>query len=103
MTLILGKITNAELNEVELDENDKQIKFNFELTFNDNTTHKYCYDENKLFFIIPSEDLMEPEEKKYITLCDQIDFCEFSYENNKLTTKITIGEIVYNNIFNIVF
>ena len=36
---------------------------------------------------------------KYITLCESIDSCIFSYENKKLTTELQIGDIKYRNNF----
>ena len=52
-----------------------------------------------IFFIIKDKN---EDEIKYITLCDNIDICEFNVkDNNNVTTKITINEIVYNNNFNI--
>ena len=51
-----------------------------------------------IFFIIEEKG----NEKKYITLCDNIDICEFDLkDNNNVITEITINEIVYNNNFNI--
>lgn len=52
-----------------------------------------------IFFIIKDKN---EDEIKYITLCDNIDICEFNVkDNNNVTTKITINGIVYNNNFNI--
>lgn len=88
MILIHGKITN-----IHLDQENSEIVFEFK----DNSEHRYnCYN-NKVFFIVNEND----EEKKYITLCEGIDNYRFSYDNTKLTTMINIGEIVYNNIYNI--
>ena len=86
---------------MELQKNNNMIVF----SLNDNTKHNYYYnnEEKKIFYIIPSEDLIEDEEKKYITLCDGIDNCEFSYANNKLITKIYIGERIYSNSFSFNF
>ncbi len=94
MILIHGKI-----DSVELQNNNNKIVVNF----NDNSKHYYLYDnvEKKIFFIIPGEDLVEGEEEKYITLCDGINNCEFSYANNRLVTKIYIEDRIYTNNFNI--
>ena len=69
-------------------------------TLNEGLTHIYRYDGSKksIFFIINENEI----ENKYITLCDNIDICEFSLKgNNNVETKITINEIVYNNNFKI--
>lgn len=69
-------------------------------TLNDESTHIYRYDTSKksIFFIIEENDV----EKKYITLCENIDTCEFQLKDNKnVITKITINEILYNNNFKI--
>ena len=94
MILIHGKI-----DSVELQDNNNKIVVNF----NDNSKHYYLYDnvEKKIFFIIPGKDLVEGEEEKYITLCDGINNCEFSYANNRLVTKIYIEDRIYTNNFNI--
>ena len=56
---------------------------------------------NKSIFIIVKEK--NGEEKKYITLCENLDSCVFQYEeeNKIVKTKIKIGEILYNNNFKI--
>lgn len=53
-----------------------------------------------IFFIIKDKD---ENEKKYITLCENLDSCVFQFEdeNNIVKTKIKIDEILYNNNFKI--
>lgn len=82
------------MESVELDQQDKEIVLNLK----DGSKHKYLYENKKLFFILLEN---ENDEKKHITLCENIDNCIFSYTENKLKTTITIGEITYNNNFNI--
>lgn len=89
MISIHGKINETQVESSE----EVQIIF----TLNDNSLHKYLYKDNKIFFIITEQGI----DKKYITLCENIDSCTFSYTGNKLKTTITIGEIIYNNNFNI--
>ena len=71
-------------------------------TLNDESTHDYMYDENSnsIFFIVKEED---GTEKKYITLCENLDNCNFQFEeeNNIVKTNIKIDEILYNNNFKI--
>ena len=67
---------------------------------NDESIHRYMYDELQkcIFFIIEEKG----NEKKYITLCDNIDACEFILkDNNTVKTKIKNKKILYNNNFKI--
>ena len=73
--------------------NIKQINF----ILNDESKHKYLYKNNSIFFIIQENT----EEVKYITLCENLDSCDFTYENNQLKTSIKIGDITYRNNFNL--
>ncbi len=89
MILVHGKIESIELEYGQ--ENSEVV-----LALTDGTQHRYLYEDNKLFFIVLENG---NEEKKFITLCENIDNCTFSYRENRLYTSITIGEITYNNIF----
>ena len=93
MMLIHGKITTTEVTQgTDLEGNSfKQIVF----TLNDASLHKYLYKNNSIFFIIQENT----EEVKYITLCENLDSCDFTYENNQLKTSIKIGDITYRNNF----
>ena len=95
MMLIHGKVTTTEVTQgTDLEgKNFKQIVF----VLNDESQHKYLYKNNSLFFIIQENE----EEVKYITICENIDDCSFTYENNRLTTAIEIGDITYRNNFNL--
>lgn len=73
--------------------NIKQINF----ILNDESEHKYLYKNNSIFFIIQEN----AEEVKYITLCENLDSCDFTYENNQLKTSIKIGDITYRNNFSL--
>jgi len=58
----------------------------------------YCFENNKLYYkVLDSEENIE----KYITLCENLDNCEFSYNDNKLTSKMIIQNLPYTNVFNI--
>lgn len=89
MILIRGKIKDTQV------ETSEEVKILF--TLKDDSKHQYLYKDNKIFFIITEQGV----DKKYITLCENIDNCNFSYNENKLKTIITIGEITYNNNYNI--
>ncbi len=60
----------------------------------------YDTTNKSIFFIVKEKN---GEEKKYITLCENLDSCVFQYEeeNKIVKTKIKIGEILYNNNFKI--
>ena len=60
----------------------------------------YDTTNKSIFFIVKEKN---GEEKKYITLCENLDSCVFQYEEEKkiVKTKIKIGEILYNNNFKI--
>lgn len=81
---------------METDEQKQEIIF----IINDGSQHKYLYKDNNIYFII-KEDPAAYDSKaiKYITLCESIDSCIFSYENKKLTTELQIGDIKYRNNF----
>ena len=64
----------------------------------DNTTHKYYFEKNKLYYIVLDSD---GNTEKYITLCKELENCEFSYNDNKLKSVITIQDLPYTNVFNI--
>ena len=89
MILIHGKVES-----IRLEQQDKEIV----LIMKDESQHRYLYENKKIFFILLENG---NDEKKYITICQNIDNCIFSYTENKLKTTITIGEITYNNNFNI--
>lgn len=89
MILILGKI-NKESPQTKIENN----KIN--LVFNDNSVHQYFYEDNNIYYIIIKETT-----EKYITLCKDVEACEFKNEDGKLKTSITIGGIPYNNIFSL--
>ena len=91
MILILGKI-NKESPETKIENN----KIN--LVLNDQSVHQYLYKDNNIYYII-SNALGTIE--KYITLCKDVEACEFKNEDGKLKTSITIGGIPYNNIFSL--
>ena len=65
---------------------------------NDESEHKYLYENNNIYFIITDN---EDVEKKYITLCEKLDSCNFIYQNQKLETSIKINDITYHNDFTI--
>ena len=69
-----------------------------EFGLTDESTHRYYFTGGKIYYIvINSSDV----EEKYIELCRDIKSCSFSYNSGVLTTQITIGDITYNNTFNI--
>lgn len=84
---------HGKIQSTTLENDNKQIVF----TLKDGVQHKYLYNNNSIFFILFEND----EEKKYITLCENLDSCIFTYETNRLNTKIKIGDITYNNNFNV--
>ena len=57
------------------------------------------YENNNIYFIVTENQT--GEEKKYITLCENLDSCNFEYENKKLETSIKINDITYHNNFSI--
>lgn len=61
------------------------------ITFSDGIIHEYKFENNKIYYIIGTE--------KKIILSKDIETCEFSYENRKITTNIKIGDITYHNNF----
>ena len=88
------------------------------LYYNDNMIHKYLYQDNNIYYIIVYDksdinadneeeqtntvlDLSDTE--KYITLCKDINFCQFSYDNikRKLTTEINVENNKYSNVFSL--
>lgn len=63
------------------------------IVFTDGVIHEYKYEDNKIYYIIGT--------KKKIVLCQEIESCSFKYSNNKITTELKVGDIVYKNNFNI--
>ena len=98
MTLIHGKITRVEPNQIV---DGQEVKF----IFKDESIHRYVFNDNdgKVFFIVKEKNVAE--ETKYITLCEGIDECKFNYNsgenNNILKTSISINDLIYNNNFKI--
>ena len=96
--LIHGKVTN-----VQVDSTDNPLSKEIKIDFKDNSTHSYLYKEEKIYFIVEEYINGKKEEIKYITLCESIKGCNFSYQSNTnlLTTSFTINDLTYNNNFKI--
>lgn len=91
---ITDDINLGKIKSVVADTEGKYI----DISFTDNTKHQYLYEEEKVYFIL-TDTLGNIE--KYITLCNEIEDCEFLYEDNKIKTRVQIKEIIYNNSFSV--
>ena len=90
--LIRGKIESIEVLENQTNE----IKF----TMKDNSTHRFLFQDGNIFFIVNENG----KDIKYITLCENIDDCNFNMEEengNTFSTIIMIKELTYQNNFKI--
>ena len=69
------------------------------ITFLDQSSHQYIYNNSKIYYISEKEGNIDKE----ITICDKIDNYSFEYDasNSKLKISITIDEINYNNNYSI--
>ena len=97
LSYITDDINSGNIDSVEVDASGKYINF----YFLDNSVHQYAYDANskKIYYLLYDSEYVK---QKQIAICEEVeDNTSFSYENNKLKTKITIDSITYNNIFNI--
>ena len=78
----------------------KEVRGNTQIILNlkDGTIHRYVYDSyTKSIYYIVAEDGVE---KKYITLCENLEGCTFTESGNVVTTDIKINnEIRYKNNF----
>lgn len=70
-----------------------------DIIFLDGLSHKYMYDDNKIYFILKKDEVTE----KIIVLCNEITDYKFEkdQENNKLKISVTIKGITYNNNYSI--
>ena len=70
-----------------------------EIVFLDGISHKYMYDDNKIYFILKKDEATE----KIIVLCNKVTDYKFENdkENNKLKISVTIKGIKYNNNYSI--
>ncbi len=96
ITYLTDDINSKKIDKDNMEVNS--IKIDFGLT--DSTTHKYLYEQGKLFYIVLDKD---GNLNKKITLCDELDSCNFVHNatSGKLTVSLTINGITYNNNFNI--
>ncbi len=54
-----------------------------------------------MYFIVREKVQNDYEEKKIITLCEEVTECSFTLNSGKLTSNMTINGKVYTNIFTI--
>lgn len=64
----------------------------------DNSIHKYSFENNSIYYIVIDEIGIK---QKNIKLCEDIDECVFSSENDKIKVKMIINGMIYNNSFTV--
>ena len=67
----------------------------------DKSIHEYYFKDGKLYYIIREKVQNDYEEKKFITLCEEVTECNFTLNSGKLTSNMTINGKVYTNSFTI--
>lgn len=90
----LTQDTNStQISSVTTSSNDKN---SVEILLNNGEIHQYIYSGREINYIITN---IEGEIEKNITLCGNIDECEFEFSSNILNTTIKINDISYTNRF----
>ena len=91
-TYLTNDINSINFKSIETEDSILKI------TLLDETEHQYLYNNEKIYYV---EINNKGNIQKKVTLCNNIKYTRFSYEENKLKTIITIGEITYNNNYTI--
>lgn len=90
----LTQDTNStQISSVTTSSNDKN---SVEILLNNGEVHQYIYSGREINYIITN---IQGEIEKNITLCGNIDECEFEFSSNILNTTIKINDISYTNRF----
>lgn len=90
----LTQDTNStQISSVTTSSNDKN---SVEILLNNGEIHQYIYSGREINYIITN---IQGEIEKNITLCGNIDECEFEFSSNILNTTIKINDISYTNRF----
>ena len=67
------------------------------LTYKDSSIHEYLYENQNIYYIVSNGGNID----KKIILCSKIEQCQFTKLNDKIMTKIKVGDTVQNLNFNI--